>query len=45
MNSREWVARNLAAALLAGAWNPPALLSRASELLGRPTQKSQRALV
>ena len=45
MNSREWVARNLAAALLAGDWNPPALLRRASELLGRPTQKSQRALI
>jgi RNA-directed DNA polymerase len=45
MNSRERVARNLAAALLAGAWTPSALLSRASEFLGRPTQKSQRLLI
>lgn len=45
MNSREWVARNLAAALLAGAWTPSALLGRASEFLGRPTQKSQRLLI
>src|SRR5262245_21700041 len=45
MNSREWVARNLAAALLAGAWEPAALLSRASDVLGRPTQKSHRLLV
>jgi hypothetical protein len=45
MNSREWVARNLAAALLAGAWTSEALLSRASEFLGRPTQKSQRLLI
>ncbi len=45
MNSREWVARNLAAALLAGAWNPSALLRRATEFLGRSTKKSQRALI
>jgi hypothetical protein len=45
MNSRDWVARNLAAALLAGAWEPSALLSRASDVLGRPTQKSHRLLI
>lgn len=45
MNSREWVARNLAAALLAGAWTPSDLLSRASELLGRPRQKSHLLLI
>jgi hypothetical protein len=45
MNNREWVARNLAAALLAGAWTPQGLLSRATEFLGRPTQKSHRLLI
>jgi len=45
MNSREWVARNLAAALLAGAWEPAALLAGVCDVLGRPTQKSYRLLV
>ncbi len=45
MNSREWVARNLAAALLAGAWTPAVLLARTNEILGPAAPKSQRALI
>jgi hypothetical protein len=45
MNSREWVARNLTVALLGGVWTRPALLRRASEVLGRTARPSQRALV
>jgi hypothetical protein len=45
MNSREWVARNLAAALLAGDWTPPELLARTSDVLGPAAPKSQRALI
>jgi RNA-directed DNA polymerase len=45
MHAKEWVARNLAAALLAGVWTPRALLGRAESVLGRRTRKSQRALV
>ena len=45
MNSREWVARNLAAALLAGAWTPSALLVRTNGVLGSAAPKSQRALI
>jgi RNA-directed DNA polymerase len=45
MDARERVARNLAAALLAGAWTPRALLRRSETVLGRRTRKSQRALV
>jgi hypothetical protein len=45
MNSREWVARNLAVALLAGGWTPPELLARTNEVLGPAAPKSQRALI
>jgi hypothetical protein len=45
MNSREWVARNLATALLAGDWTLPQLLARTSEVLGPAAPKSQRALI
>jgi RNA-directed DNA polymerase len=45
MNETEWVARNLAAALLAGRWTRRGLLKRAEAVLGRKTRKSQQALV
>lgn len=45
MNAKDWVARNLAAALLAGPWNAEALLQRAEELLGTSTRRSQRSLI
>ena len=45
MNSRAWVARNLATALLGGVWTRPALLRRASDVLGPSAKPSQRALV
>jgi len=45
MNSRQWVARNLAAALLAGAWTPSELLARTNEVLGPAAKRSQRALI
>lgn len=45
MNAKDWVARNLAATLLAGAWNAEALLQRTEEQLGTSTRRSQRALV
>jgi len=45
MNSRQWVARNLAAALLAGAWTSSELLARTNEVLGPAAQKSQHALI
>jgi RNA-directed DNA polymerase len=45
MNSSEWVARNLAAALLAGDWTPPELFARTNEVLGPAAPKSQRALI
>jgi RNA-directed DNA polymerase len=45
MNASERVARNLAAALLAGAWTSQALLRQAAFVLGRRARKSQRTLV
>ena len=45
MNARERVARNLAAALLAGPWTSQALLRQAATVLGRRARKSQRALI
>jgi RNA-directed DNA polymerase len=45
MDATEWVARNLAAALLAGAWTPRDLLKRTEAVLGRRTRKAQQALV
>jgi len=45
MNSRQWVARNLAAALLAGAWTPSELFAWTTEILGPAAKKSQRALI
>ncbi len=45
MHAREWVARNLAASLLAGVWTPRALLKRTEAVLGRRTKKSQRWLI
>ena len=45
MNAAEWVARNLAAALLAGAWTRRGLLKRTQAILGRRTRKTQQALV
>lgn len=45
MHSKEWLAHNLAAALLAGAWTEPELLRRAEEFLGASTRRSQRALI
>lgn len=45
MNAKDWVARNLAAALLAGVWNSEELLRRTEELLGTSTRRSQRALI
>lgn len=45
MNSKDWLARNLAAALLASAWNASALLQCTEKLLGTSTRRSQRALI
>jgi RNA-directed DNA polymerase len=45
MDATEWVARNLAAALLAGTWTPRDLLKRTEAVLGRRTRKAQQALV
>jgi retron-type reverse transcriptase len=45
MDTKEWLARNLAAALLAGAWTQRALESRAARFLGDSTRKSQRRLL
>ncbi len=45
MNATEWVARNLAAALLAGRWTHRGLLTRTEAILGRRTRRSQRALI
>jgi hypothetical protein len=45
MNDPAWVARNLAVALLAGAWTPRALLRRAQAVLVESDRESQRALV
>jgi len=45
MHARERVARNLAAALLAGAWTRRALLQRTGAILGRRTRVVQRALI
>ena len=45
MNARERVARNLAAALLAGAWTSRALRGQAATVLGRRARHSQRALI
>jgi RNA-directed DNA polymerase len=45
MNAAERVARNLAAALLAGAWTRSDLLQRTEAVLGRRTSEAQHALV
>ncbi len=45
MDAREWVARNLAAALLAGTWTRRGLLKRTTTVLGRRTTKAQQVLV
>src|SRR5712671_1864126 len=45
MDAAEWVARNLAAALLAGTWTRRGLLKRTEAVLGRRTRKAQQALV
>lgn len=45
MNARERVARNLAAALLAGEWTSQVLLRQAATVLGRRARRSQRALI
>jgi RNA-directed DNA polymerase len=45
MYASEQIARNLAAALLAGAWTSRALLRRAETVLGRRTRRSQRLLI
>ena len=45
MNAAEWVARNLAAALLAGTWTRRSLLKRTQAVLGRRTRRSQHVLV
>jgi RNA-directed DNA polymerase len=45
MDAAEWVARNLAAALLAGTWTRRGLLRRTETVLGRRTRKAQQALV
>ena len=45
MNARVWVARNLAAALLAGTWTRAALARRAEQFLGRSTREFQKALI
>jgi hypothetical protein len=45
MDAEEWVARNLAASLLAGAWTRRSLLKRSEAVLGRRTRKAQHALV
>jgi RNA-directed DNA polymerase len=45
MDAAEWVARNLAAALLAGTWTRRGLLRRTQAVLGRRTRKAQQALV
>lgn len=45
MDETEWVARNLAAALLAGTWTRRSLLKRTEAVLGRRTRKSQQALI
>ena len=41
----EIIARNLAAALLAGVWSPEAMARRIGTVLGRSTRKSQKRLV
>jgi retron-type reverse transcriptase len=45
MHAREKVARNLAAAFLAGAWTPRALLRQAAIVLGLRSRKLQRRLI
>jgi hypothetical protein len=45
MTAAERVARNLAAALLAGAWTRRGLLKQTETVLGRRTRRSQQALV
>jgi RNA-directed DNA polymerase len=45
MDAAEWVARNLAVALLAGTWTRRGLLKRTQAVLGRRTRKAQQALV
>ena len=45
MNAAERVARNLAAALLAGTWTRSDLLQRTEAFLGGETKEAQHALV
>src|ERR1700738_5242047 len=45
MDATEWVARNLAAALLAGTWTRRGLLKRTEAVLGRRTRNAPQALV
>ena len=45
MDRREFLARQLGAALLAGDWTAEALLARTEQVLGPSTQMSQRRLV
>jgi RNA-directed DNA polymerase len=45
MDGTEWVARNLAVALLAGTWRERALVARTAAVLGRRTKRAQRALI
>jgi hypothetical protein len=45
MDATEWVARNLAASVLAGRWTRRGLLKRTEAVLGRRARKAQQALV
>src|SRR5258707_3249483 len=45
MDATEWIARNLANALLAGQWTQRSLLARMETVLERRTKKAQQALV
>lgn len=45
MNTREWIARNLAAALLSGKWNRRNCAERARKLLGRPHREHRQKLL
>lgn len=45
MNTREWIARNLAMTLLSGPWTPRSRSSRASKLLGTLNRDKRNALL
>jgi len=45
MNTREWIARNLAAAMLCGKWSPRARSDRARHLLGTENSRERTALL